>query len=107
MPCRNRRRMRSRRNHMGSRREGTCRPRRHGGPVSRAARTQERAGAGSDPSLARSTAIMSLGTVLSRITGVIRLAVIAAALGVAETRVTDSYNLANTAPNIVYELVLG
>jgi putative peptidoglycan lipid II flippase len=50
---------------------------------------------------------MSVGTVLSRITGVARLAAIAAALGVAETRLTDTYNLANTFPNIIYELVLG
>jgi putative peptidoglycan lipid II flippase len=50
---------------------------------------------------------MSFGTVLSRITGLARLAAIAAALGVAETRLTDTYNLANTAPNILYELVLG
>ena len=50
---------------------------------------------------------MSVGTVLSRITGVARLAAIAAAIGIAETRLTDTYNLANTAPNIIYELVLG
>jgi putative peptidoglycan lipid II flippase len=50
---------------------------------------------------------MSVGTVLSRITGVIRLAAIAAALGIVETRLTDTYNLANTAPNIIYELILG
>lgn len=50
---------------------------------------------------------MSLGTVLSRVTGVARLAAIAAALGVAESRLADTYNLANTAPNIIYELVLG
>jgi len=58
--------------------------------------------------LARATAVMSLGTVLSRVTGLLRLAAIAAALGVVESgRVTDTYNLANTAPNIIYELVLG
>lgn len=50
---------------------------------------------------------MSVGTILSRITGVARLAAIAAALGVAESRLADTYNLANTAPNIIYELVLG
>ena len=50
---------------------------------------------------------MSVGTVLSRLTGVVRLAVLAAALGITETRLTDTYNLANTVPNIVYELVLG
>ena len=50
---------------------------------------------------------MTVGTVFSRITGLARLAAIVAALGVAETRLTDTYNLANTFPNIVYELILG
>lgn len=50
---------------------------------------------------------MSLGTVVSRITGLLRIAAIAAAIGVAETRLADTYNLANTAPNIIYELILG
>jgi putative peptidoglycan lipid II flippase len=58
-------------------------------------------------SLARSTAVMSFGTVLSRITGLLRLAAIAAALGVSESRLADSYNYANTTPNILYELALG
>ncbi|HVF52185.1 MAG TPA: murein biosynthesis integral membrane protein MurJ [Actinomycetota bacterium] len=58
-------------------------------------------------SLARATAVMTLGTIVSRITGVAKLAAIAAAIGLAETRFTDTYNLANTAPNIIYELVLG
>lgn len=59
------------------------------------------------PSLARSTAVMTAGTIVSRATGVLRLAAMAAALGIAESRLTDTYNLANTAPNIIYELVLG
>ena len=50
---------------------------------------------------------MTAGTVVSRVTGVLRLAAMAAALGIAESRLTDTYNLANTAPNILYELVLG
>ena len=50
---------------------------------------------------------MTFGTVLSRVTGLIRLAAIAAALGVTESRLPDTYNLGNTAPNIIYELVLG
>jgi putative peptidoglycan lipid II flippase len=51
---------------------------------------------------------MSFGTVLSRITGVARLAAITAAVGIVESgRLTDTYNLANTAPNIIYELILG
>ncbi len=50
---------------------------------------------------------MSFGTVLSRVTGLARLAALVAALGVAESRLPDAYNLANTAPNIIYELILG
>ena len=51
---------------------------------------------------------MSLGTVLSRVTGLVRLAAVASALGITESgHLADSYNLANTAPNIIYELVLG
>ena len=57
--------------------------------------------------LVRSTAVMSVGTALSRITGFLRVAAMAFALGVAETRLTDSYNVANNLPNIIYELVLG
>lgn len=58
-------------------------------------------------SLARATAVMTAGTVLSRLTGVVRLTALAAALGIAESRLPDTYNLANTVPNIIYELVLG
>jgi putative peptidoglycan lipid II flippase len=50
---------------------------------------------------------MTIGTVISRVTGLLRLAAIAGALGIAESRLPDTYNLANTAPNIIYELVLG
>jgi putative peptidoglycan lipid II flippase len=50
---------------------------------------------------------MTAGTVLSRLTGVVRLTALAAALGIAESRLPDTYNLANTVPNIIYELVLG
>src|SRR5438046_3538894 len=55
--------------------------------------------------LSRATAGMAAGTLLSRVTGFGRLVALAYALGF--TRLTDSYNLANTTPNIVYDLVLG
>jgi putative peptidoglycan lipid II flippase len=55
--------------------------------------------------LGRSARLMALGTVASRGTGFIRTAVIAAVLGV--EGVGAAYNVANTAPNIVYELLLG
>jgi putative peptidoglycan lipid II flippase len=57
--------------------------------------------------LVRSSAIMAVGTALSRITGFLRVAAMAFALGVAETRLADTYNVANNLPNIIYELVLG
>ncbi|MGH8973019.1 MAG: murein biosynthesis integral membrane protein MurJ [Acidimicrobiia bacterium] len=53
----------------------------------------------------RSSAPVALGTALSRLTGFARLAAMAYAIGF--TRLTDTYNLANTTPNIVYELLLG
>ncbi|MGH7426048.1 MAG: murein biosynthesis integral membrane protein MurJ, partial [Candidatus Methylomirabilales bacterium] len=40
-------------------------------------------------------------------TGFLRLAAMAYVLGISETRLADTYNLANVTPNIVYELVLG
>lgn len=51
---------------------------------------------------------MTVGTLLSRITGLARLTAIAAALGIAERgSIADTFNLGNTAPNIIYELILG
>jgi putative peptidoglycan lipid II flippase len=63
--------------------------------------------AGEGEALVRSTAAMAVGTTLSRITGFLRVAAMAFALGVAETRLADAYNVANNIPNIVYELILG
>lgn len=59
----------------------------------------------SKPSLMRSTAIMSIGTLLSRITGFGRAAALAVVLGAEE--LAGSYNLANQIPNVIYELVAG
>jgi putative peptidoglycan lipid II flippase len=63
--------------------------------------------AAEDARLVRSTAAMAVGTTLSRITGFARVAAMAFALGVAESRLADAYNVANNIPNIVYELILG
>ncbi|MEA2487832.1 MAG: putative peptidoglycan lipid flippase, partial [Actinomycetota bacterium] len=60
-----------------------------------------------EPSLPRAAAWMTAGTLLSRVTGLLRFAAIAYGIGIAETRLTDSYNLANSVPNIIYETVLG
>jgi putative peptidoglycan lipid II flippase len=50
--------------------------------------------------------VMSVGTLLSRITGFGRIVALAYALGLTH-RLTDAYNLANTTPNIVFDFVLG
>lgn len=55
----------------------------------------------------RAAGVMSAGTALSRITGLARVAALTYALGVTGTRLADTYNLANTTPNIIYELFLG
>jgi len=56
-------------------------------------------------SLTRSTRTMAVGTLASRGTGFVRTAALAAALGA--NGVSIAYNLANTAPNAVYDLLLG
>ena len=56
-------------------------------------------------SLGQSTRSMALGTVASRGTGFLRNAAIVAVLGVHS--LGAAYNVANTTPNIVYELLLG
>jgi len=53
----------------------------------------------------RRAAAMSGGTLLSRLTGLIRVSVTLAALGL--TGLSDVYAAANTTPNIVYELIVG
>ena len=57
--------------------------------------------------LARPAVVMAVGTALSRLTGLGRVVALAFALGVTESRVADSYNIANTLPNVLFELVLG
>ncbi|HVD71003.1 MAG TPA: murein biosynthesis integral membrane protein MurJ [Actinomycetota bacterium] len=56
---------------------------------------------------ARNTAVMTVGTTLSRVTGFLRIAAQTAALGVLVGSLGDTYTRANTTPNIVYELILG
>ena len=55
----------------------------------------------------RDTAVMSVGTALSRLTGFLRLAAMVSAIGITESWLSSAYNVAITTPNIVYELVLG
>jgi putative peptidoglycan lipid II flippase len=56
-------------------------------------------------SLLRASALPAVGTTLSRLTGLVRVGALTYALGL--TTIADVYNLANTTPNILYELVLG
>ncbi len=59
----------------------------------------------SDNSIIRSSAIMAAGTFVSRITGLIRGLLLVAVLGT--TLLGDTYNVANTMPNILYNLIIG
>ena len=56
-------------------------------------------------SLLRANVAVAAGTGLSRLTGAGRVVALAYALG--QFRLTDAYNLANSTPNIIYELLLG
>jgi len=60
---------------------------------------------GAGRSLLSASAAPAIGTALSRVTGLMRVAALTSALGL--TTIADVYNLANTAPNILYELVIG
>ena len=48
---------------------------------------------------------MALGTLLSRITGLVRNLLLVAVLGT--TVLGDTYNVGNTMPNIIYNLIIG
>jgi putative peptidoglycan lipid II flippase len=58
-----------------------------------------------EPSLGRSSSLMALGSLASRITGFLRQVALFTVLGA--TVLNDSYTLSNTLPNIVYELLIG
>ena len=56
-------------------------------------------------SVAKSTALMSAATLISRLTGLVRTWAMAFALG--NTLVTSAYQVANNMPNVVFDLVAG
>ncbi|MGY1718190.1 murein biosynthesis integral membrane protein MurJ [Blastococcus sp. SYSU DS0552] len=60
---------------------------------------------GASGGILRAAGTMAVATLVSRITGLLRTMVLAAALGVG--LFADAYNTVNTLPNIVYELLLG
>ncbi len=59
----------------------------------------------SDSSVMRNSSLMAVGTITSRITGVLRDVAMTAALGF--FLVSDAFSLGNTLPNIVYLLLIG
>lgn len=73
-------------------------------------------GSGSDPAadqshlpakgLARASAIMAAGTLVSRVLGFVRTALLAVAIG-STTLVADVFEKANTVPNVIYLLLAG
>jgi putative peptidoglycan lipid II flippase len=66
---------------------------------------QDAAAADQQPSIVRSSGVMAVGTLASRLTGFLRTLVQAYALGLA--LLANAYNSANTLPNVVYNLALG
>jgi putative peptidoglycan lipid II flippase len=70
-----------------------------------AAQAAPRAADAESSSLLRSSGVMAMGTIASRITGFLRSAILIYAIGTHD--LGNAYNLANTIPNIVYNLALG
>ena len=58
-----------------------------------------------DTSILKSTGIMTMATMLSRMTGLLRTWAMAFALG--NTLLASAYNVANNMPNVIYDLVVG
>ena len=68
-------------------------------------RSSVRRAKGPRPGLGAATAYVGVGTLLSRVTGLLRILVAIYALGY--SNLSDSFNLANNTPNIIHDLVLG
>ncbi len=58
-----------------------------------------------DQSVVKNSAVMAIGSLISRVTGLLRTVAVGAAIGAA--KVADDYNISNALPNMVYELLLG
>jgi putative peptidoglycan lipid II flippase len=63
------------------------------------------AGAGRGQSIGRASSMMAVANLTSRITGFLRQVLLATVLGFEVLQ--DSYTIANTLPNIIYELLIG
>jgi putative peptidoglycan lipid II flippase len=57
--------------------------------------------------LGRASTVMAAGTLASRLTGFLRTVAVGAAVGAAGTALGNGYQVANTLPNIAYDLLLG
>jgi len=66
---------------------------------------QEPTDKANDLALLRSSTVMAIGTVFSRVTGLLRGLLTVALLGTA--LLGDTFNVANTMPNILYNLIIG
>ncbi|MCU1359473.1 MAG: hypothetical protein JWN99_762, partial [Ilumatobacteraceae bacterium] len=55
--------------------------------------------------LLKNNVVVAVGTALSRVTGLVRVAVFAIVVG--QAALADAYNSANNSPNAIYELLLG
>lgn len=61
----------------------------------------------SSVALARSSALMASGTLVSRVLGLVRVALLTGALGVLDGNVGNAWSTANTLPNTIYLLLAG
>ena len=61
----------------------------------------------SQASLARSSAIMASGTLVSRVLGMVRNALIVMALGATGSGAADAFNTANNLPTYLYNMMIG
>jgi putative peptidoglycan lipid II flippase len=85
----------------GTRRPPTRPPAGPGGRIAGARAAPD----GGPASVVRSSSVMAVGTLGSRLTGFLRTLVQNAALGA--VGIPEAYNLSNTLPNVVYNLALG
>jgi putative peptidoglycan lipid II flippase len=61
----------------------------------------------SEQTLLRSSAVMAAGTLVSRVLGFVRTAMLASLLGISGALAADTFATANTVPNNVYNLIAG
>ncbi|ETA71101.1 murein biosynthesis integral membrane protein MurJ [Actinospica robiniae] len=66
---------------------------------------ESKAPAAAKTSVSRASRVMAMGTMASRVTGMIRGSLLVAALGTAS--LSDSFTVGNNLPNIVYGIVIG